>query len=64
MRSGDVAQTRRSQIETGLSVRKSADPFGSWSDLAHDPLQRIVGPQLDPVAVRKSVSLRTCSERE
>ena len=31
------------------------DDTGAASDFSHDPLQQVVGPQLDPVAVREAV---------
>src|SRR5918995_6969134 len=51
----DVAKTRRGQVQAGLAIRESANHTRSSPDLAHDALQRIVGAELDPVAIRKGI---------
>lgn len=43
------------QVQAGRRVGKRADHAGSPPDLAHDPFQRVVCPQLHPMAVRESV---------
>ena len=50
-----MAKPSRRQVQAGLAIRKGADDPSSLPDLAHDPLQRIVGPQLDPVTIRKAI---------
>lgn len=51
LRARDVTHTGRGQVPTGLAVRECAHHASSSSDLAHDPLQRVVGSQLDPIGV-------------
>src|ERR1700722_20374468 len=46
---------RSCQVEAGLTVGESTDDAGSAPDLFHDPLQRIVGPDLLPVNVREAI---------
>lgn len=48
---GNVPQPGCGQVEGGLAVRKRAHHTGSPSDLAHDPLQRVVGADPAPVLV-------------
>ena len=38
-----------------MTVWKCTDDAGSAADLSHDPLERIVGPDLLPVDIRKGV---------
>ena len=52
---GDVAQSCCSQVETGLAIRECTDNAGPPTDLFHDPLEWVVGADLLPVDVRKSV---------
>jgi hypothetical protein len=42
----------RGRTQAGLAVRERADHAGSSPYLAHDALERVVGSDLDPVAVR------------
>jgi hypothetical protein len=43
------------KIQAGLTIGERTDHPGSSADLAHDALERIVGADLDPVAVREGV---------
>src|SRR6516165_3804513 len=52
---GYVTQPRRGQIETRLAVGECAHHAGSSPDLLHDALEWIVGPDLLPMNIRKSV---------
>jgi len=53
--SGDVPQPGRGQVEATPAVWKGADNLRPAPDFLHDALQRIVRPDLDPVAVRERV---------
>lgn len=50
-----MPEPRRGQVQAGLAVGKGTDHAGPSSDLAHDPLERVVGAELDPVAVGEGV---------
>ena len=50
-----MAQPPGGQVERRLAVGKGADQAGSPADLAHDPLQRVVGPQAPPVGLGETV---------
>jgi len=50
-----VPQPGRGQVEATPSVGKGADNHRPAPDFLQDALQRIVRPDLDPVAVRESV---------
>ena len=45
----------RPQVETGLSIREGANDTGAPTDLSHNTFQRVIGPQLDPVAIGESI---------
>ena len=49
-----ITQPGRGRVEQ-LPIGEGADHAGSSADLFHDPLEGIVGPDLDPVAVREGV---------
>ena len=52
---GDVPQSRRSKVEGRVAVGEGADHAGASTDLAHDALERIVGPDAAPVFFRERV---------
>ena len=51
----DVPQPGGDQHQSRLPVGESSDDSSSPSDLADDPLQRVVGSDLTPVRARVSV---------
>lgn len=55
MGSGDVTQPGGGQVQAGFAVRERAHHTGAAAYLAHDPLQRVVRAQLDPMAVWEPV---------
>ena len=50
-----MPQPGRGRIEAALPIGEGADHAGPSADLLHDPLEGIVGPDLDPVAVWEGV---------
>ena len=50
-----MPQSGRGQIEAGLAIRECSDNAGTASNLAHDALQRVVGFEFDPMAIREAV---------
>ena len=50
-RSSNLAQPCCRQVEARLTIRKGSDHTCAAPDLFHDPLERIVGPDLMPVDV-------------
>jgi hypothetical protein len=45
----DIALLRCCPIEAGSAIRECSYDAGSTSDLPHDPLERVVGPDLVPM---------------
>jgi hypothetical protein len=61
--SGDVSQSGSGKVQAGFAVRKRADDLCTPTDFLHQALQRIVGSQLDPLAIVDPLSLKGTSRR-
>lgn len=58
-----MAQAGGGQVATGLTVREWADNARAPSDLAHQPLQRIISANTPPVFVRKGIKAQRLFDR-
>lgn len=54
-RSEDVTQAGGGQVQAALPVRKGSNDTGATPDFFHDAFERVVGPDLQPVAVGEAV---------
>ena len=50
-----MPQPGRGEVEGRLAIRKGSHDPGPAPDLPHDPLERVVGLQFDPMLVRESI---------